>query len=120
MRYRCCTLTLLADMAPAVLAPEHRSGFADEAVVVAAIGAAAVIAVIVGVAVISERGACDRASGADGAADHTGGYFTRPEPVVTMVNPCGVLLLTDDLCPRCRILRQRRRGDHRGKDCGRG
>src|SRR5258707_15618196 len=102
-------------MAPAVLAPEHRSGFADEAVVVAAIGAAAVIAVIVGVAFISERGACDCASGADGAADHTGGYFTRPEPVVTMLNPCVVLLLTDDLCPRCRFLRQRRRADHRAK-----
>src|SRR6266498_819376 len=77
-------LLLLTDVASTILAPEHRSGLTDETAVVAAVVAAPVIAVIIGVEVVSERRGCDRARGADGAADDAGRYVTRPESAVSM------------------------------------
>src|SRR4051794_8816517 len=112
-------------MPSAILASERRSGLANETVVVAAIITPSIVAVIVGVAVISERGGRNCTRGADRAADHAGCYFAGPEPIVMVIDvmvidSCGVLLLTDDLVPRYGILRQCRRCDHRGQNCGRG
>ena len=64
---------LLTDVAPAVFASEQRSGLTDKSVVIAAIVSTTVIAVIIGIGVISERRRGDRARGADCAADHAGG-----------------------------------------------
>ena len=48
----------------------------------------------------------------------TGGYLARPDMVMAVIGACRVLLLTNDRGPRVGILRQSRRCDRSGKNCG--
>src|SRR6266404_6955119 len=107
--------SLLTDVTSTVLTPEHRSGLTDETAVVAAVVAPSVVAVIIRVDVVPERGGGDSAGRSDRAADHARGYFTRPESAVSVIDAVLGLRLTDGIRP---ILRQCRRCDRRGKYSG--
>src|SRR5262245_9027717 len=104
-------------MTAAILATERGPGLTDEAIVVAAIIAASVIAVVIGRGVAAERRRGDRAGCSDRAADHASGYFTRPETAVPVVDAFLGLRLPDGIRTSMGILRQRRRCDCSGKNC---
>src|SRR5215216_5559228 len=108
--------SLLTDVRSTVLASERRSGLTDETVVVAAVVAAPIVAVIIGVDVVPERCRRNCAGCSDRAADHARGYFTGPESAVSMIDTVLGLRLTDGIRPSVRILRQCRRCDCTGKN----
>ena len=96
----------LTDVAETVLTSECRARLTDKTVIVAAIVALPIVAAVVGISVIAERGGRNRTGGAEDAFDHAGSYVARPKAVIAVINPHG-LMLTDGRGPRGWILRQR-------------
>src|SRR3981081_635658 len=99
-------------MPAAVSTDERCSGLTTNPVVVTTVIAASVVAVVIGIPVVTERRGGNGACRADCATDHARSYLARPEAAFAMIDARVVLLHPDDLCPGCSRVLQRPGGDH--------
>jgi hypothetical protein len=74
---------LLTEVHPSILAAERGARLTGETIRSAI---ALIVSVVIGVMIAAERSGCDCARGANGAADNAGGYVSRPESTVAMLD----------------------------------
>lgn len=91
-------------MHASVLAAERGDGLTGKTVRSAV---AMVVAVVSGVTIAAQRRGCDGARGPDCAADHAGGYVSRPESTVAVFDyartPCDGARPARVTCPAVRM-----------------